>query len=64
MKAVDLRAKSVAELEQELEGLLAEQFKLRMQKAAGQLQQTHQLEGTRRNIARVKTVLQELKRSQ
>jgi large subunit ribosomal protein L29 len=57
MKAVELRNKSVAELNTELDALLKEQFNLRMQKATGQLAKSHQLVAVRRNIARVKTVL-------
>ncbi|TCP95576.1 LSU ribosomal protein L29P [Cricetibacter osteomyelitidis] len=59
MKAQELRTKSVEELNAELVNLLGEQFKLRMQAAAGQLQQTHQLKQVRRSIAQVKTVLTE-----
>ncbi|PJC85756.1 50S ribosomal protein L29 [Vibrio sp. HA2012] len=59
MKAQDLREKSVAELNDELMNLLREQFNLRMQAATGQLQQTHTLKAVRRDIARVKTVLNE-----
>lgn len=40
-------------------GLLKDQFNLRMQKASGQLAQTHLLGKVRRDIARVKTVLTE-----
>ncbi len=57
MKANDLREKSVDELNAELIELSKEQFNLRMQHATGQLNQTHQLKQVRRNIARVKTVL-------
>lgn len=57
MKASELNAKSVEELNQELLGLLREQFNLRMQAATGQLNQTHLLKQVRRNIARVKTVI-------
>lgn len=59
MKASDLREKSEAELQGELESLLKEQFNLRMQHATGQLGQTHLLNQARRDIARVKTVLRE-----
>ena len=59
MKAQDLRTKSVEELNAELVNLLGEQFKLRMQTATGQLQQTHQAKQVRRDIARVKTVITE-----
>ncbi|MCL4408968.1 50S ribosomal protein L29 [Aliidiomarina haloalkalitolerans] len=59
MKASELKAKSVEELNQELLGLLREQFNLRMQAATGQMNQTHLLRQVRRDIARVKTVLNE-----
>ncbi|AHK16939.1 MAG: 50S ribosomal protein L29 [Thalassolituus sp.] len=57
MNATELKQKSVAELQTQLEELLSDQFKLRMQKATGQLGQTHLVRQTRRDIARVKTVL-------
>lgn len=57
MKASELREKSVDELNEELMGLLREQFNLRMQQGTGQLGQTHRLKNVRRDIARVKTVL-------
>lgn len=59
MKATELREKSVEELNADLLKLLEEQFKLRMQKATGQLAQTHLLKQTRQDIARVKTVLRQ-----
>jgi large subunit ribosomal protein L29 len=59
MKAAELRNKSDKDLNEELLGLLREQFNLRMQKGSGQLSQNHQLKEVRRNIARVKTVLRE-----
>jgi large subunit ribosomal protein L29 len=57
MKAIELKDKSVAELQTQLEELLSDQFKLRMQKSTGQLGQSHLIKLTRRNIARVRTVL-------
>jgi large subunit ribosomal protein L29 len=59
MKASELKAKSVADLQQELLSLSKEQFGLRMQVATQQLNNTSQLNKVRRNIARVKTVLTE-----
>ncbi|MFQ3200494.1 MAG: large subunit ribosomal protein L29 [Zhongshania sp.] len=59
MNAIELREKSVDDLNAQLLQLLEEQFKLRMQKSTGQLSQTHLLKNTRQEIARVKTVLQE-----
>ncbi len=57
MKAQELREKSVEELNNELIAQLKEQFKLRMQASTGQLTQTHLLKQSRRDIARIKTVL-------
>lgn len=57
MKVQDLRDKSVDELNVEAQKALAAQFKLRVQKATGQLTQTHLLKQSRRDIARIKTVL-------
>jgi len=59
MKASDLREKNADELAEELLRLRADQFKLRMQKATGQLGQTHLMKENQRDIARVKTVLHE-----
>jgi len=59
MKASELRGKSVDELKQELQSLLKAQFSLRMQKATQQLANTSQIGKTRREIARVRTVLTE-----
>ncbi len=57
MKANELREKTVEQLNEQLLGLLRDQFNLRMQKATGQLNQSHLLTQVRRDIARVKTVL-------
>ncbi|WP_111643366.1 50S ribosomal protein L29 [Marinimicrobium alkaliphilum] len=57
MKASELREKSVEELNSELVEQLKDQFKLRMQASTGQLGQTHLLKAARKNIARIKTVL-------
>ncbi|MCQ8895348.1 50S ribosomal protein L29 [Limnobacter humi] len=63
MKASELRSKSAAELTKELEDLLRAQFSLRMQVATQQLSNTSQLSKVRKDIARVKTVMTQLKRS-
>jgi large subunit ribosomal protein L29 len=57
MKATDLKTKTVQQLKSELLELRREQFNLRMQHATGQLQKTDQVARVRKNIARVKTVL-------
>jgi len=59
MNAHDLRTKSENELRAELTGLLREQFNLRMQRGIGQLARPHDLQRVRKDIARVKTVLNE-----
>jgi large subunit ribosomal protein L29 len=59
MEAQELRSKNAGELQKELSDLLQEQFNLRMQKGMGQLSSTHELRRVRRDIARVRTVLQE-----
>ncbi|PCK08557.1 MAG: 50S ribosomal protein L29 [Alteromonadaceae bacterium] len=57
MKVNDLNAQTVEELNAELAKQLESQFKLRMQKSTGQLNQLHILKQVRRDIARIKTVL-------
>lgn len=57
MKASELRGKDNAALEKELNELLKAQFNLRMQVAMQQLTNTAQLKKVRRDIARVKTVM-------
>jgi len=57
MKAADLSKKSLQDLKTELTELRREQFNLRMQKATGQLAKSDQVAKVRKNIARVKTVL-------
>jgi len=59
MNAQELKTKSMKELQDELFDLRKEQFNLRMQKATGQLARPDQVQKVRRNIARVKTVLNE-----
>ncbi|MDR3299890.1 MAG: 50S ribosomal protein L29 [Candidatus Accumulibacter sp.] len=59
MKASELRAKSVDELNKELLDLLKAQFGLRMQKATQQLNNPGQIVKIRRDIARVRTLLRE-----
>lgn len=58
MKASELTKKTTSELKEELLGLRKEQFNLRMQKAAGTAKPS-EFKRVRRDIARVKTVLNE-----
>jgi len=62
MKASELRGKDVAALEKEVTDLLKAHFGLRMQKGTQQLGDHSQLGKTRRDIARVKTVLAQKKK--
>ncbi len=64
MKVSDLRSQSKEELGEELLSLRREQFNLRMQQATGQLARPHEHKRVRRNVARVKTVIHELERSE
>ena len=63
MEVQELRNKSVDELNDELVALRREQFNLRMQQATGELAQHTQHRHVRKDIARVKTVLNELQRA-
>jgi len=63
MKASELRGKTQQELRDNLHGLLKEQFSLRMQQGTGQLARPHLMKEVRRNIARVKTLMNELNKA-
>ena len=60
MKAAELRKKTVEELNTELLELRRKQFNLRMQKGTGQLSKPSEMKVVRRDIARVKTLLNEM----
>ena len=55
----DLRAKSAAELEDELVAAKKELFNLRFQNATNQLDNTSRIKEVRKNIARIQTVITE-----
>lgn len=59
MKAKELRAMDEAALNKELQDLLKAQFSLNIQKSHQQLQNTAQIRKTRRDVARVRTILTE-----
>jgi len=59
MKAAELRDKTADQLKDEVLKLKKEQFNMRFQKATGQLENTAQVGKVRRNIARMKTILNE-----
>jgi len=59
MKADELRNKTAEELNTELLGLRREQLNLRLQKGVGSSPKSHLFKQVKKNIARVKTVLNE-----
>ena len=59
MKASELRELSLEELERKLEDLTQELFNLRFQHATDQLENPMRLRQTKKDVARVKTVLRE-----
>jgi len=63
MKASELREKSIEELNSELVSSLREQFVFRMQRSTGQLKRPSEMKRVRHQIARIKTILNEMKTS-
>ncbi|MBQ5601643.1 MAG: 50S ribosomal protein L29 [Clostridia bacterium] len=61
MKASEIRNMSVEELEKELAGLKEELFNLRFKHAINQLDNPHKIADVRKDIARVMTILHEMK---
>ena len=61
MKANELRNKSGEELESMLESLKSELFNLRFQLAINQLDNPHKIKETKKDIARVMTIIAEKK---
>jgi large subunit ribosomal protein L29 len=57
--ATDYRSMSEADLKKELIDLRREQFNLRMQQGAGNMPKVHRFSAVRKDIARIKTVLNE-----
>ena len=55
----DLKAKSVAELNEELVAAKKELFNLRFQNATNQLDNTSRIKEVRKNIARIRTIITE-----
>ena len=59
MKASEIRKMNTAELEAKLAGLKKDLFYLRMQHATNQLDNPMKIAETKRDIARVKTIIRE-----
>ena len=60
----DLKAKSVAELNEELVAAKKELFNLRFQNATNQLENTSRIKEVRKNIARIQTVITEASKAE
>ena len=63
MKAADVRAMTLDQIDDEVLKLKKEQFNLRFQRATGQLENTARVRQVRRDIARVQTLLNDLARA-
>jgi len=63
MKPEQLRGMSPDQLDEQLASLKKEQFNLRFQRATGQLENTARVRAVRRDIARIKTVQVQRRRS-
>lgn len=63
MKTNELKTKEIAELESELLSLRREQFNLRIQRGLGQTPKPHQFSKVKKNIARIKTFINQKKRN-
>ena len=59
MKAAELRKKSLEELKILEKNLIKESFNLQMQKATGQLDKPNNIKKTKKDIARIYTVITE-----
>jgi large subunit ribosomal protein L29 len=56
MKAADIRAMTIDQIDDEVLKLKKEHFNLRFQRASGQLENTSRVREVRRDIARLKTI--------
>ena len=63
MKFSDIKQKTEDELKVDLVNLKKEQFNLRFQKASGQLENSSKILQVRRDIARIRTAINDQKRS-
>lgn len=59
----DLRTKSATDLNEELVAAKKELFNLRFQNATNQLENTSRINEVRKNIARVQTIITEMKKA-
>lgn len=64
MKPKEIRSMTRDEIETKIGDLQDKLFKQRVQKSLGQSENPYKLRGTRRDIARLKTILAEMKRKE
>ena len=57
MKAAELKDKTPDQLKEQLLSLKKEAFNLRFQQATGQMESTARMRAVRRDVARIKTVM-------
>lgn len=62
-RAAELRSKSADQLKDEIVALRKEEFTMRMQRGTGQLSNYARFKQIRRDVARIKTILNEQARS-
>jgi large subunit ribosomal protein L29 len=63
-KARDLREQTLDELDKQVADLQEQLFKLRFQRATGQMDDVHKIANVRKDLARAKTVINEKRRAQ
>jgi large subunit ribosomal protein L29 len=64
MKAADVRAMTLDQIDDEVLKLKKEQFNLRFQRATGQLENTSRVRVIRRDVARLKTIARQKRSGQ
>ncbi len=64
MNIIELKRKNYTELQKILSSFLHEQFKYRIAMSSGEFTKIHLLKKVRRNIAKVNTVISEIKLKQ
>jgi large subunit ribosomal protein L29 len=63
MKASEIRELNIAEMQQKVNDLKDELFNLSFQHEIGQLENPQRMKQTRRDIARIKTIIGEIERT-
>jgi len=64
MKSSDIRTMSISEVERKISESVEALFNLRLQHSIGQLEDTSKIKQNKKNIARLKTILTEMRRNE